>query len=82
MRRGAGHVQCLTGKVGFSEKIAPLLVSNMRCTTREDRESLSEAQVDDKIILGLARAGVEEFKTNPAQPGPMGRRHMTMCRLL
>ena len=28
--------------------------------------------------LGLARAGVEEFKTNPAQLSPMGRRRMTM----
>ena len=43
----------LTGKTGLSEKIATLLVSNMRCTTREDRENLSEAQVDDKIIPAI-----------------------------
>ena len=43
----------LAGKTGLSEKIATLLVSNMRCTTREDRENLSEAQVDDKIIPAI-----------------------------
>ena len=31
-------------------------------------------------ILGLARAGVEELQDKPAQPRPMGRRRMTICR--
>ena len=29
----------LTGKTGLNEKIATLLVSDMRCTTRKDREN-------------------------------------------
>ena len=43
----------LTGKTGLNEKIATLLVSNMRCTTLEDRENPSEAQGDDKIIPAI-----------------------------
>ena len=40
----------LTGETSMSEKIATLLASNMRCTTRVNRENPSEAQGDDKII--------------------------------
>ena len=40
----------LTGEKCMSEKIATLLASNMRCTTRVNRENPSEAQGDDKII--------------------------------
>ena len=43
----------LTGKTGLNEKIATLLVSNMRCTTLEDSENPSEAQGDDKIIPAI-----------------------------
>ena len=43
----------LTGKTGLNEKIATLLVSDMRCTTRKDRENPSEAQVNDRVIPAI-----------------------------
>ena len=43
----------LAEHAGSSEKIATLLVSNMGYRTREDLETWSGAQVDDKIIPGI-----------------------------
>ena len=37
----------------MNERIATLLVSDMRCTTRKDREKPSEAQVDDRVIPAI-----------------------------
>ena len=71
-RRALVTYKRLAVKTGLSEKIATLLVSNMGYTTREDRENLSEAQVDDKIILGLARTGVEELQNEPSVAGTDG----------
>ena len=43
----------LTGKMGLNEKIATLLVSNMRCTTLKDHENPQRHGGGDKIIPAI-----------------------------